>query len=105
MHFADDKEKMRDFNFLSKDEFLLSYSYLTEEEYNETCEEVYERNYQTFINGLEKLTKKTGIGISACGCFFYDLKGFKTLKYKKDSSSGDLYPEIAICKDGTNLFK
>lgn len=36
MNFLDDKEKMRDFIDLSKDEFLKSYSYLTEEEYNET---------------------------------------------------------------------
>ena len=35
--FVDDREKMRDFYFLSKDEFLESYSYLTEEEYNATA--------------------------------------------------------------------
>ena len=38
MHFLDDKEKMEDFAFLSKEEFLASYSYLTEEEYDETLE-------------------------------------------------------------------
>lgn len=40
--FIDDKEKMRDFFLLSKDEFLASYSYLTEEEYNNTKEKVKE---------------------------------------------------------------
>ena len=34
--FCDDKEKMKDFNKLSKDEFLQSYSYIVEEEYNAT---------------------------------------------------------------------
>ena len=34
--FTDDKEKMRDFKLLTKAEFLSSYSYLTEEEYDLT---------------------------------------------------------------------
>jgi len=34
--FCDDEEKMKDFNILSKDEFLQSYSYIVEEEYNAT---------------------------------------------------------------------
>ena len=38
--FTDDKEKMRDFYILSKQEFLQSYSYLTELEYDLTVEEV-----------------------------------------------------------------
>ena len=37
--FIDDKEKMIDFRILSKDEFLKSYSYLTEYEYNLTLEQ------------------------------------------------------------------
>ena len=37
--FTDDKEKMRDFYILSKQEFLQSYSYLTELEYDLTVEE------------------------------------------------------------------
>lgn len=37
-HFADDKEKMEDFKILTKEEFLFSYSYLTEEEYDMTAE-------------------------------------------------------------------
>lgn len=38
LSFADDVEKMRDFKELTKEEFLESYSYLTEEEYNATLE-------------------------------------------------------------------
>ena len=34
--FCDDAEKMRDFRNLTKQEFLESYSYLAEEEYNLT---------------------------------------------------------------------
>ena len=34
--FCNDEEKMADFNLLSKDEFLDSYSYITETEYNLT---------------------------------------------------------------------
>jgi hypothetical protein len=36
-NFLDDEEKMRDFYELTKEEFLFSYSYLTEEEYDNTA--------------------------------------------------------------------
>lgn len=36
MNFIDDKEKMKDFISMSKEDFLNSYSYLTEEDYIET---------------------------------------------------------------------
>ena len=42
--FTDDKEKMRDFYILSKIEFLKSYSYLTELEYDLTVIEVLDEN-------------------------------------------------------------
>lgn len=35
-NFFDDEEKMKDYFDLSKEEFLASYSYLTEEEYDNT---------------------------------------------------------------------
>ena len=38
--FIDDKEKMSDFCRLSEEEFLKSYSYLTEDEYNATVNEL-----------------------------------------------------------------
>ena len=44
-NFIDDKEKMRDFKILSKEEFLASYSYLTEQEYDLTAKKI--RNYLT----------------------------------------------------------
>lgn len=37
-HFLYDEEKMSDFFYLSKKQFLASYSYLTEEEYDATME-------------------------------------------------------------------
>ena len=36
LNFYDDAEKMEDFRILSKEEFLKSYSYLTEQEYDNT---------------------------------------------------------------------
>ena len=36
-NFIDDEEKMKDFYELTKEEFLMSYSYLTEEEYDNTA--------------------------------------------------------------------
>ena len=39
-NFLDDDEKMADFKILTKEEFLTSYSYLTEEEYDNTKREV-----------------------------------------------------------------
>ena len=36
-NFLDDEEKMKDFYELTKEEFLTSYSYLTEEEYDNTA--------------------------------------------------------------------
>lgn len=38
--FSNDAEKMADFAVLSKDEFLKSYSYITEEEYDATVREM-----------------------------------------------------------------
>ena len=43
-NFITDTEKMRDFKELSKEEFLKSYSYLTEEEYDNT-KEIYTKQF------------------------------------------------------------
>ncbi len=43
MSFIDDKEKMKDFRWLTKDEFLKTYSYLTEQEYEETKKDYIKR--------------------------------------------------------------
>ena len=42
--FVDDEEKMKDFFELTKEEFLESYSYLTEEEYDATADYVAKHN-------------------------------------------------------------
>ena len=61
-----------------------------------------ERNYQKFITELEEISKKYGIGLSACGCFdYWDEDGFKDIIYKRDSSSGDLRIEELVFSDGT----
>lgn len=46
-NFLDDKEKMRDFYELTKEEFLSSYSYLTEEEYDNTAKLVNKKEKET----------------------------------------------------------
>lgn len=46
--FIDDGEKMRDFFTLTKEEFLDSYSYLTEEEYDATAKYVEDHNLEKF---------------------------------------------------------
>lgn len=43
-NFIGDEEKMRDFVSLTKEEFLSSYSYLTEEEYDNTVAELSKKN-------------------------------------------------------------
>lgn len=42
--FDDDREKMRDFAEISKDDFLYSYSYLEEEDYDATVKALKEMN-------------------------------------------------------------
>ena len=39
-NFLDDMEKMNDFKILTKKQFLQSYSYLTEQEYDNTQKEI-----------------------------------------------------------------
>jgi hypothetical protein len=45
-NFINDEEKMRDFILLSKEEFLMSYSYLTEKEYDNTMQLWKEANHE-----------------------------------------------------------
>lgn len=44
--FIDDKEKMADFCIMSKEDFLNSYSYLTEYEYDATVQNVMETLFE-----------------------------------------------------------
>ena len=44
MNFLDDEEKMRDFHDLSKEDFLRTYNYLTEDDYNATMEALNDTN-------------------------------------------------------------
>ena len=65
-------------------------------------EEKAERNYQKFITELEKISKKYGIAFESVGGFaFSDENGFKSIKYSRDSSSGDLLVKELTFSDGT----
>ncbi len=52
-NFIDDVDKMNDFYILSKQEFLASYGYLTEEEYDETERIVKKRAHTTLVEEKE----------------------------------------------------
>ena len=57
LSFTDDIDKMWDFATISKDDFLLSYSYVSEEEYDSTAAELKNKNlsaFQVVENLLEK---------------------------------------------------
>ena len=65
-------------------------------------EEKEEKNYQAFMDELEKISKKYGVAFEGCGVFaFCDKNGFKSIKYRKDSSSGDLRIDELVFSDGT----
>ena len=65
-----------------------------------------EQNYQNFITELERISKKYGIGLNACGCFrFWDENGFKDIKYKRDSSSGDLSIQRLVSSEGEEFSR
>ena len=51
LNFIEDKEKMKDFFELTKEEFLFSYSYLSEEEYDVTKYIVDNLNYLVIKEG------------------------------------------------------
>lgn len=63
-NFYDDAEKMRDFKEISKEEFLESYSYLTEAEYDNTrrmvVEELRNRVYHNHISDIKELGGECG---------------------------------------------
>ncbi len=64
-NFIDDKEKMNDFEILSKEEFLSSYSYLTEEEYNNT---------KMLYGRRSKINNEQTTGWGQIIWFFFDTK-------------------------------
>lgn len=70
----------------------------------EEIEIKYDQNFQKFIDGLERLSKKYGIALSVVGGICaYDLEGFKEIKYTRDSSSGDILTRKVIAHDGEDL--
>lgn len=58
--FCDDIEKMADFVLLSKEEFLKSYSYLTEEEYDMTDKKMLNSSWGWVIFNPEEIDEETG---------------------------------------------
>jgi hypothetical protein len=58
-NFIDDEEKMIDFKTLTKDEFLFSYSYLSEEEYYNTKLTLQELNLKSDVAELKTFDELT----------------------------------------------
>ena len=56
--FTDDEEKMKDFHLLSKERFLESYSYLTEEEYDLTLKKLMTWHHPKYYKELAKQRKE-----------------------------------------------
>lgn len=59
MGFLDDEEKMRDYFELTKDEFLKSYSYLTEDDYDATTKALEKSNGISRLSILKELLEQT----------------------------------------------
>ena len=61
--FIDDSEKMKDFVKLTKKEFLESYSYLTEKEYDETAQTLLHKCLENYnIIEVKDLCEDTNYG-------------------------------------------
>lgn len=71
---------------------------LTKEE--QLIQEKLDKNYEKFMAGLQKLSKKYGFAISACGCFYWDADGFQDIEYRVDRSSCDIRIDKLIYSDG-----
>lgn len=52
MNFIDDKEKMHDLLWLTREQFLKTYSYITEEEYNNTLDLMWEQLENIPVNEI-----------------------------------------------------
>lgn len=50
MNFVDDKEKMNDLLWLTREQFLNTYSYITEEEYNNTLDIMWQQLSDILVN-------------------------------------------------------
>ena len=72
-NFIDDAEKMRDFKILSKEEFLSSYNYLTEAEYDNTME-IY-----------KQMEKEYRFAVKLCDGYLAE--GIYTVKAKTDEEA------------------
>lgn len=87
-HFCDDKEKMFDFAILSKEDFLKSYSYLTEEEYDLTCREMCHKAFVLVLNSTNKILKRRKNG----GYILYDIE--KDRNHKNALNADIIYKTV-----------
>ena len=62
-------------------------AYYSDEFYNKT-----EKNFLSFMNELEKLTKKFGVAVYGHFDITDDVTEFQNVKYDRDISSSDICP-------------
>ena len=64
MNFVDDKEKINDLLWLTREQFLKSYSYITEAEYNNTYKPLLEIKQRTFSEIYDNVQTKADTMLS-----------------------------------------
>lgn len=96
-NFIDDKEKMDDMFLLSKDEFLNSYSYLTEESYDNTVKYLVVDALKIVNETLKNSDFQLGIKDNK-----FTIKDLQGTDYYKDNTYFTLYDVMSDLKDVVN---
>ena len=94
LSFANDIEKMRDFDNLSKEEFLSSYSYLTEEAYDATARELSLKGVSGKEQAAELLKLKD----------FSQINAADTIEMRNFKNNGDIFFRLSL-NDNSELKK
>lgn len=103
--FINDKEKMRDFQELSKYDFLNSYSYLNESDYNITLLLTLLENYENFtITEALKETKTAFELLEIVNYLLYNIIDLTRYELKTEEQKRD-FEELKKIKDKILIIK
>lgn len=103
--FINDKEKMNDFKILSKDDFLKSYSYLDESDYDITLLLTLLKNYENFtITEALKETKTTYDLLCIINNILYDVIDLTRYELETEEQKQD-FEELKKIKDKILIIK
>lgn len=95
--FINDKEKMKDFMILSKEDFLKSYSYLRESDYNSTMQQLILLN--AAIQNFTECSLKSECELDSAITNFIDALYEKSSQNKKDELSMKLSDKFKKIKE------